>query len=628
MPDYSVTFQPHDKSVMVKNGTSLLEAAHAAQITIGNLCGGDGICGRCKMIVKEGEVTGNVSGKLTREQVRKGYVLACMTYVASDLLIEIPEETWAREKVAVNRDTDRFREFVPDVIYKPGVIPSPLVAKLYLELQKPDLANNTADHQRVCEGIRRRLNPTSMQMGLKVIQSLPEIMRQSDYKVTATVGFRKDIAEVMNVEAGNTEQYNFMVVVDIGTTTIVAHLVDARQIKTLDATACFNSQGLYGKEVTGRLMAAERKGTVELQRLLVSDLNMLIGQLCEENGVHPKDITAIVCAGNTAMGHFLLGLPCENIRRYPYVAASVEPPPLRAAEVGIEINSRGLLYSLPGISGWVGSDLTAGILVTEIHEKKELCLLIDIGTNGEIIVGNREWMVSCSASAGPAFEGTNGECGMRAERGAIEKVFAKHGKIRYQTIGDLRPKGICGSGIIDLVSVLLEEEVLNRSGKFFAEHESVELDDEGIYRFILVDAAESMTGKPIYISESDIENIITAKAAIFAAMKVVLERLDLDFNDIVHFYIAGGFGNYINIESAVNIGLIPNIERKRYEFVGNTSVKGAKLAAFYKEAFLEIGRIRESTTYYDLMGAEDYVDEFRKGLFLPHTDIELFQRRT
>lgn len=607
--------------------TSLLEAALKAHITINNLCGGDGICGRCKMIVTQGEVSGKVSPKLTREEIRKGYVLACQTPVTDDLAVEIPEETWAKEKARAAEDAERFRDFEEALEYEKGLTPSPLVTKVYLEIEKPSLANNSADHQRVDEAIRKRLKYRSMQMGLKIIKNLSDILRDNDYKITATVGLRRDIAEVMNIEGGNTADRNYMAVVDMGTTTMVAHLVDTNTMRTLDAKACFNSQGIYGREVTRRMITAEAKGVQELQRLLVEDINGLITALADSNQVKLKDITAVVCSGNTAMGHFLLGLSTKNIRRFPYVPASVSPPPLRAAEVGLKINPRGLLYSLPGISGWVGSDITAGILYTRMNESEELALLLDIGTNGEIVIGNKEWLVTCSASAGPALEGASVDCGMRAERGAIERVYAENGAIRYRTIDDRPPKGICGSGIIDLVSVLLNEGHINRSGRFITEASPRILEVEGVHRFILADQGETKNGRPVYITEIDIENIITAKAAIFAAMKILFRRLELSFTDIKRFYIGGAFGNYIDVENAINIGLIPDIERRRIQFVGNTSIKGAKIVAFYREALHRIERIRENTTYYDLMGAEDYIEEFRKAMFLPHTDIEIFHRR-
>jgi len=628
MSKYHVTFIPQNRTVQVEADTSLLDAALKAEITINNLCGGDGICGRCKMIIRKGRVSSKVSAKLTREEIQQGFVIACQTPVDDNLVVEIPEEVWAKEKKIAAQEVARFRDYVETFEYEKELIPSPLVAKMYLEIDKPSLANNTADQQRVDDAIKKKLPHVSMQMGLKIIKNLPNILRENDYKITATIGLRRDIAEVMNLEGGDTTDKNFMAVVDMGTSTIVVHLVDATTMRTVDARACFNSQGVYGQEVTRRMIAAENKGVEELQKLLVNDINQLIAELADTNNLKLKDITAVICAGNTAMGHFLLGLCTKNIRRFPYVPITVSPPPLRAAEVGLKINPRGLLYSLPGISGWVGSDITAGILVTRIHEKEELSLLIDIGTNGEIVIGNRDWLVATSASAGPALEGASITCGMRAEGGAIEKVYADNGNIRYNTIDDMPPKGICGSGVIDTIAVLLREGIINRSGNFIDGISMRVGMVEGRKSFVLLDGNEMNNGRrPIYITESDIENVITAKAAIFAAMKILLRRLELSFEDIQHFYIAGAFGSYLNVNNAVTIGLIPDIDRKKVEFAGNTSIKGAKIVAFYKEALNRIEKIRENTTYYDLMGANDYVEEFRKAMFLPHTDIEIFTRR-
>ena len=621
----SVTFQPQNIRVTVEEGSTLLEASMAAHITINNLCGGDGICGRCKMIVKEGEVTGAVTGKLTRDEIKKGFVLACMTLVKSNLVVEIPPETLAQKKTYADKEADRFRD-LKDIAPKwRRFRPSPLVTKIFITLDKPEITNNIADHQRVCDAIRKLIKNESTQMGLKIIQSIPKILRDNNYQITATLGTRRDITEVMNIEGGNTQNVNYITVIDIGTTTVVAHLVDAVKNKTVDARACFNSQGIYGREVTGRMISAEKKGSEELNRLLVKDINQLIGMLAEENSISQKNITAVVCAGNTAMGHFLLGLPTENIRRYPYVATSVAPPPLRAAEVGIKINPRGLLYSLPGISGWVGSDLTAGILATGIFYSSKISLLVDIGTNGEIIVGNKDWMMACSASAGPALEGASVQCGMRAESGAIEKVYVEKGKICYSTIGGVKPRGICGSGLIDLVAVLLREDVIDRSGRIKTDSKSSVGRMDELGRFILVTEEESHNAKAVYISESEIENIITAKAAIFAAMKILLDRLDLTFRDIEEFFIAGAFGNYIDVDNAAAIGLIPAIPKSKVHFAGNTSIEGAKIAALHKDGLQVLEEIREGTTYYDLMGADDYIEEFTKAMFLPHTDIELFQ---
>ena len=624
MKQYTVTFEPQDRQVQVPKGSTLLEAVTEAGITINNLCGGEGICGRCRMKIKQGEVSGGISEKLSREEIRQGYVLACMTRVEDDLAVEIPAETLASDKAEGDRDAARFKALIPPLYTRLGD-PSPLVSKIYLEIDKPVLSNNTADHQRVCEAIIKRLGVPSMQMGLKIIRTVPGILRDNDFRITATVGLRRDISEVMQIEGGDTSERSFMIVVDIGTTTVVAHLVDANRAETLDGAACFNSQGVYGREVTGRMIQAEKIGHEKLQQVLIDDLNMLIEDLSRSNGVALKDITAVVCGGNTPMSHFLLGLSTQYIRRDPYVAASVEPPPVRAVEVGIEINPRGLLYSLPGISGWVGSDITAGILATGIHENEEISMLVDIGTNGEIVIGNRDWLVACSASAGPALEGASVECGMRAEAGAVERVYIdESGDIQLASIGHEKPKGICGSGIIDAVAVLLKKNMINRSGKIQEDGNDRVESAEGIKRYLFGFPDTSARKDGVFLTEADIENIITAKAAIYAAMRILLRRLDLSFTDIERLYIGGAFGSYIDVEHAVTIGLIPDIQRERIEFAGNTSIVGATMTAFYEEAFDQIRAIRQNTTYYDLMGANDYVEEFRRALFLPHTDIEQF----
>lgn len=622
MINCTVTFFPHNKKVIVKKGTNLLEAVSIANISLNNVCGGHGICGNCKMIIKKGEVSGGKSDKLSFEEINNGYVYACLASINSDIEVDIPDDVLAKERNYTEEEDIRFKHYNKNYQYKKEYIHSPLITKIYVELDKPDLDNNFSDHQRLCNAVKKVFNQKSIHIELKLLRDLPKILRDNDFKLTVTVGLKKDLNEIINIEGGNTKNNNYMVIFDLGTTTIVAHLIDIHNKQTIDTKACFNSQGIYGREVTGRIISSEKAGIDKLQEVLINDMNELIKKMLKESNISLTDINAVVCAGNTIMSHFLLGLPAENIRRSPYIATTVEPLPIQAKDVGIKINPGGLLYSLPGVSSWVGSDITAGILVTEIYKKDELSLLVDIGTNGEIVVGNRDWLVTTSASAGPALEGAGVECGIRAEKGAIEKVYVDNKKIQYITIGDLLPNGICGSGIIDLISVLLKEEIINRSGKFIENTKYNYEIDKGIKKFILV--KKNKNKKEIFITETDIENIITAKAAIFAAMKILFERLDLKFSDIKNFYIAGAFGNFINIDSAINIGLLPKVHGEKINFVGNTSIEGAKLASLNNEAFDKMYKIRESTTYYDLMGANDYVEEFRKALFLPHTDIELF----
>ena len=623
MARHTVAFTPLGRSVAVEAGTTLLEAAGKAHITIDSVCGGDGVCGRCKMVVKTGAVGGDVTALLTREEIRQGVVLACQTTVQSDLLVEIPEETRAKEKVVIDKDAQRFRAVSPG-IEETRFEKSPIATKILLKVDPPTLENNLADCQRIQACVEKATGISSMQTGLKIIRRMPGILRENDFTVTAVIGRRRGVAEIMDVEPGDTSANNTMVIVDVGTSTVVAHLIDAVSGKTLGAQACFNSQATYGREVTARMMAAEKRGPEVLQRLLVDDINRLIAAMASENDVNPKTITAVVCAGNTAMMHFLLGLPTRNMRRSPFIAVTSEPPPFRAAEVGIKINPRGLLFAVPGIGGWVGGDLAAGILATGMHEMEKVGMLIDIGTNGEIIIGNGQWLMACSASAGPALEGAGSECGMMAHTGAIEKVYRRDGEVRYDVIGGGKPDGICGSGIIDLLAVLLGGGVIDRSGKFVPGSDPRVRTDGGRCRYVLAAEGEALKGREVCLFQEDVDNVITAKAAIFAAARIMLKRVDLKFSDVDKLMIAGGFGSYVNLHNAVAIGLLPDMPPGRTVYVGNTSIWGAKLAALSSEARETLREIVRKTTYYDLMGTEDYVDQFKQAMFLPHTNIELF----
>lgn len=623
MPQYKVVFNPFAKTVTVPGGTTLLDAALQAHIGLESPCGGDGICGRCKLIVREGRVRGDVSSLLTRDEIRQGYVLACQTFVDSNLVVEIPEKSRVREMITIDKDAQRFRADHPGV--KAGKFArAPVVQKLFLKLDPPSLHDNIPDCQRIQAGIQKQTGISAIQTGLKIIQRVSDILRRSNFEVTATIGRRLDVAELMAIEEGDTSDRNLAAVVDLGTSTVVAHLVSLIDGRTIDTQACFNSQAALGREVTARIIAAERSGPGKLQELLVGDINRLIASLTQTNDLRLRDINAVVCAGNTAVTHFLLGLPTRNIRRAPYVDVSKELPPFRAAEVGIKINPRGLLFTVPGIGGWVGGDISAGILATRMYEAKETCLFIDVGTNGEIVLGNKDWLMACSASAGPALEGAGVECGMMAESGAIEKVYVKEGEVRFDVVGGGAPDGICGSGMIDVVATLLRKEVIDRGGQFAPNGDpAVRFEDDSV-RYVLADAARSLRGHEVFVSQTDIDNVVTAKAAIFAASKIMLDRLGLKLSDIKHLFLAGGFGSHIDIENAIAIGLLPDLPVARVQYVGNTSIWGAKLAALSSEAFDKLREIVKRTTYYDLMGAADYVAQFQEARFLPHTNIELF----
>ena len=383
---------------------------------------------------------------MTREEILAGYILACEGRVESDLIIEIPAETGLTE--TPDHVADEVPELV-DVAGQPGRrLPLvPLVRKTYLTLPPPNLDNNVSDLQRLEQALARAIPSDGFQMGLKATRLLPETLRRSDWKVTATTGFRGPLTEIINVEAGNTTQRNMCIAADIGTTTVVCHLVDCRDGQTLGQAARYNSQAAYGADVIRRILHASESPDKEaaLRKAIVGDLNELIHELILRYHLDTQDITVISAAGNTTMLHLLLALPAENIRKHPYVGTAYRLPPFRAAELGLQINSRGLLYCLPCVASFVGADIVAGVYASGLSESEEVRMLIDIGTNGEIVIGNRDFLVCASASAGPAFEGGQCRCGMRATRGAIDHIRladANH-VFSYSTIGSAPPVGLC-----------------------------------------------------------------------------------------------------------------------------------------------------------------------------------------
>ncbi|MFB6290276.1 MAG: ASKHA domain-containing protein [Candidatus Bipolaricaulia bacterium] len=622
----TVKFSVLDQEVEVEvsKGTTLLDAASRADLQLNSICGGEGICGKCKVIVDTGEVEVGSTATLSREEIKDGYTLACQTQVKGDLAVSVPaESTASKGKILIDEDAQRFRALTSDGVGS-SVKYEPLIEKHYLELPEPSLKDNLSDHRRIYRELRRKKDLPIMQTGLKVFKRSSSLLRQNDWEVTATLGRRGDTTEVIQLEGADTSSTNYGVAVDIGTTTVVAHLMDLATSETVDADAKYNSQMKFGEEVTRRIRHAEEDGREDLQETLAEDINELIYALVDRNGIKLKDVTSVMCSGNTAMMHFLLGLEASHIRKKPYVPNTTKPPPIRAAEVGIKVNPRGLLYFMPAIGGWVGGDVTSGVLSTGVHKSDQLTMLTDIGTNGEILIGNEDWMMSCAASAGPAFEGTGIRSGMRASQGAIDKVDLENGEIFYSVIGDTKPKGICGSGLIDLVASLFEGGFVNRSGKLIPDNSGRVEEEEGELKFILEKSSKTARDGELAVYQSEIKNLINAKAAIYSGARILLKSLDLELDDLDRLLIAGGFGSYLDREKAKLLGLIPDIASEKIKFVGNTSIIGAKMALLSQQAYEESLDISKSVTYYDLIDYPNYFEEFTAAKFLPHTDLSQF----
>ncbi|MCK4292260.1 MAG: DUF4445 domain-containing protein, partial [Planctomycetes bacterium] len=402
-----VRFEPSGLKMEVPVGTVLLEAAHKAGIYLTSICGGDGYCGKCKVIIDRGQFQSRPTALLTQDEIRENVVLACQTKVLSDMTITVPKShTLETSQILMDSDAHRFSELPGEV--RAGLFEfDPLVRKIYVEMSPPTVHNYTADHERLYLAIRGQIDAPIMQTGFRILQKLPKVLQNSEYKVTVTVGRRGETTEVIEVEEGNHSAKNYAVAVDLGTTTLVAHLVNLANAATLDTEATYNSQINFGDDYIRRIIYAEENNAFdEMQNRIVNDVNSLIVTLASRQKIDLQDITTVICAGNTAMVHFLLNLDSTRIRREPYIASASFVPPIRAAEAGIQINKRGLLYCLPSVAAYVGSDIVAGALTTRIFTKKGISLFADIGTNGEVVLGNKDWLVCASSSAGPAFEGS------------------------------------------------------------------------------------------------------------------------------------------------------------------------------------------------------------------------------
>jgi len=630
LAQYKVKFLPEGKVATVSSEDTLLDAAQRIGVYVSSLCGGDMICGKCRLIVKEGQVFEEQHMLLSREEVRRNYVLACASHPRSDLVVEVPVESRMEGKqIVIDEDAQRFSGLARVDLAKYEFEHAPVTEKYYLDISLPSLQDNLSDLSRLFRAIREHVDAPIMQTGLKNIRRLPQIIRRGDWKVTSTLGQRGGTVEVIEIEEGDTSSRNCGVAVDVGTTTVVAHLIDLNSSKVLATDATYNSQIAFGEDVITRLIYAKEEvgGRERLHESIVGNINMLISNTVAAADVNIQDVTSVLCAGNTTMMHFLLDLDSTHIRHEPYIPAATYIPPARAIEVGIQINPRGLLYAVPCVSSYVGGDIVSGVLASGIHRSPELSMLIDVGTNGEIVVGNNEWLVCCSASAGPAFEGGEVKFGMRATHGAIEKVKILDGGEIVETvvIANEKPRGICGSGLIDIISELQREGVIDRMAKFSEPDYCSRLisNDDGV-GFALAYADDTAIGRDIVITQPDIDNLVRSKAAVYAGASVLIKSMGLKFEDLEHLYIAGGFGNYLDLSGSIAIGLLPDIPLEKVKFIGNSSLTGARLAILSREALAEIENIAQKMTYIDLSSNMQFMDEYSSALFLPHTNLELF----
>lgn len=627
MKQYKVRILPENLTVEVTEGTNLLMAARQAGIHIESPCGGRGTCGKCAVKLVDGKVDFQDESHLSKDLKDAGYILACQARVTGDATVEVPQFSRLTahkvemdgKKAKFSRDNDYFknRKF------------KPVCRKVYVKVEKPDLSDSLNDLDRLKNALAKHHGFDNVTVGLEILRKLPFVLRDGNWEVTATVVRLKGVAEIIDVEPGRAKKSAYGIAVDIGTTTVVVYLVDLEKGKVVGKQGTYNRQSVYGSDVISRIIYIDENcgGLELLQRAILDTINELVSGLVKQYSLKSSDIKFAVCAGNTVMTHLFMKVSPTYLRLEPYTPAAVKFPDVKASEMGLEINTNAVVATIPSVASYVGGDITAGVLATMIGRSEELTLFIDIGTNGELVLGNSDWLVTCSCSAGPAFEGSGISCGMRAMDGAIDWIEIDDGslEVKCRTIGDAKPLGICGSGLIYSLSEMMAAGIIDRAGKISEKKAArrIRRGDEGL-EYVLVFARESGTGQDIVITEGDVKNLLRAKGAIFAGIRTMLQQVQLDVNDIDRVYIAGGFGNYINIADAVNIGLLPDLPAEKYEYVGNSCIQGAMIVLLDRDAMVEAEELADKMTYLELSVGNLFMDEFISALFIPHTNLELF----
>lgn len=617
---HSVQFDPDNVRIEVEPGSTLLQAAQEAGLKLNASCNGAGTCGKCKLIVEKGSANSADTPLLTDKEKEKGYVLACQTTVHGDLQVQIPEETLERRLRCAGMGEEATAKLL-------GCVQeiSPMREEIPLELSPPSFEDNVSDLDRLKRGLKKKgVDSERMNVSLRVMRQLASAMREENWSVTASLTRKKCSFEVLNVVPGQNGGRSLGLAVDVGTTTVMAYLVDMGEGRVLAGSGGHNKQAACGDDIINRIVCAEKKGVEKLGAMVLSTINGLINELLDSAGAESGELNSVVISGNTTMTHLLLQLEPRYIRRTPYIPTVSEFPILRSQEIGLKTDPTAPVYVLPSPASYVGGDIVSGILYSGMHKQEPITLFVDVGTNGEIVLGNRDWLLTAACSAGPAFEGGGIRWGMRAEEGAIEKVSIDPRSMEpvVETVGGFSARGICGTGMIDLLSEMFRTGVVDQSGRMQLSGDHPCLKEEaGETAYVLVMAKNTSVEEDIVFTQSDIYNLLRSKGAIYAGFRTLLGKVGLSFSDLDRILIAGGFGQYLDVEKAVTIGLLPDVERDRFRYLGNTSLAGAYMCLLNQDSRDEADKISNNMTYVDFSDNNDFMDEFTSALFLPHTEM-------
>jgi len=631
-----VTFHPSGKVAYCRHGDNLLEVAREADIYIEAPCNGSVSCGKCKIKLLKGEI------RPVDDTIRAAFKLeatdisACHSEVVEDIEVEVPKifastlQEMKIDDLSSEKDIELFaisKKYITDN----DMTFTSYVKKDFLQLEKPNLNDNISDWDRLKRHLKVNYGYQYVFCRLPILKKIPQFLRESDYELTIThIPRGTTRTTIVNLEAGDTTSRLYGVSVDVGTTSVAAFLVDMYQGELLAKASSGNAQIRYGADVINRIIhAAKGDGLEKLNCALIHEtINPLLEKMCGDAKVGRDEVIAFVAAGNTTMSHMLLGVYPDYLRKEPYVPGFLRAPFVKASELEIEINPETFLYIVPSVSSYVGGDITAGILASGIWSTDDEILFIDLGTNGEIVFGNKEYLLTCACSAGPAFEGGGISCGMRASYGAIEKVGIKSTTLEplLTVIGGGRPRGISGSGIIDLIAELLFNNIINRRGKIDRDLISprIRFDRHGTGEYVIVFKEEYGMESDIVITEVDIESFIRTKGAVYSGVITLLNSIGKDFQSLKKVYIAGGIGNNLDIEKSIRIGLLPDISREKFSYIGNSSLMGCYLTLMSEDARRTLETIATMMTYIELSVFPDYMDTFISACFLPHTDLDQF----
>ena len=636
MTTHTIKFLPHNREIKVNDGENLIRAAMDAGVHINASCGGEGVCGKCRVIVETGRVEGGLSEQLSPADREKGFRLACRSTITQDVVVRVPVESAIDASVLgqhyVPRRTARIRQMDLNDLKEQGLFLPP-VEKVYIELPEPDNQDHLPDVTRLVSHLKLHHDEHRLTVSLPVIRKIPDALRKDGFRVTATLArpvMESGKTEIINVQSGDTTDRNYAIAMDIGTTTVYGQLIDLKSGAVMSEHGAFNGQISYGEDVISRIVFAEKEGGLDrLHQVVAETINTIIGKIVRQAKVDPDDIAAITLAGNTTMTQLLLQINPRYIRRSPYVPASTLYPPIRAVDIGLDLRDHVTALVYPAVSSYVGGDIVAGVMGSGMYLDDRLTLFMDIGTNAEIVIGNRDWLACAACSAGPAFEGGGIKFGMRAAKGAIEDFSLDPAtwEPMLMTIGNLRPKGICGSGLIIMTAVMFELGLINNLGKFNRELPTNRIrEDNGIWEYVLAWAGETQIDRDIALTEIDIGNLIRAKGAMYSGCLTLLTEVGMGMQDIDRIILAGGFGSYVDLEKAITIGLLPEIDAEKVTFIGNSSLLGAKMSSLTNRIRKDVVEVTRSMTNFELSETPSYMDNYVAALFLPHTDINQFPR--